>query len=115
MWVCLNNSFLSIVENKTNKAQLLVRARRKGDIEKTFPTVRVFEDAGTDYKFRAFVPRDVVADAMYDAIMNINYGNFKNSVREHDLHDAYADFWGIMYGLQERKANRHPIELPYIK
>ena len=100
MWVCLNNSFLSIVENKKDKNQLLVRARRKGDIEKTFPDTNIIEDGGTDYKYRALVPRDLVADAMHDSIMNINYGNFKNSVKDDNLHNAYADFWATMYALQ---------------
>ena len=33
MWVFLNNSFLSIVENRNNKDELLVRSRIKGDVE----------------------------------------------------------------------------------
>ncbi len=36
MWVFLNNSFLSIVENRNNKEELLVRSRIKGDIEKVY-------------------------------------------------------------------------------
>ena len=40
MWVCLNNSFLSIVQNRNNLEQLLVRSRRKGDIEKVFQMQR---------------------------------------------------------------------------
>ena len=37
MWIFLNNS-LSIVENRTNKEELLVRSRIKGDIENVFQT-----------------------------------------------------------------------------
>ena len=44
MWVQFNNAFLSIVENRDNKLELLVRARIKGDIEKIFPEADVFED-----------------------------------------------------------------------
>ena len=32
MWIVLNKSFLSIVKNRNNENQLLVRARVKGDI-----------------------------------------------------------------------------------
>ena len=36
MWIVLNKSFLSIVKNRNNENELLVRARVKGDIEKVF-------------------------------------------------------------------------------
>ena len=36
MWIVLNKSFLSIVKNRNNENELLVRARAKGDIEKVF-------------------------------------------------------------------------------
>ena len=42
MWIFLNNSFLSMVENRNNKEELLVRSRIKGDIEKVFPDSDVF-------------------------------------------------------------------------
>jgi hypothetical protein len=32
----------------------------------------------------------------------IDYPNFKNSVREHDLHDFYADFWELHWSYQQR-------------
>lgn len=103
MWVCLNNSFLSIVENRNNLDQLLVRSRRKGDIEKVFPDAKVIQEAGSDYRYRAFINRDIVANSIAREVANIDYGNFKNSVRDHDLHDAYSDFWLIMYKLQEKE------------
>jgi hypothetical protein len=103
MWVCLNNSFLSIVQNRNNLEQLLVRSRRKGDIEKVFPEAKVIQEAGSDYRYRAFINRDNVANAIAREVSNIDYGNFKNSVRDHDLHDAYSDFWLIMYKLQEKE------------
>ena len=56
MWIQFNNAFLSIVENRDNKLELLVRARIKGDIEKIFPEADVFEDDSADYKYRAFIP-----------------------------------------------------------
>ena len=41
MWIVLNNSFLSIVKNRNNDDELLVRARVKGDIEKIFSNADV--------------------------------------------------------------------------
>jgi hypothetical protein len=53
MWVVLNNFFLSIVQNRNNENQLLVRARVNADIEKTFSNADVFEDLNADYKYRS--------------------------------------------------------------
>ena len=50
MWIVLNKSFLSIVKNRNNENQLLVRARVKGDIEKVFDEADVFEDENADYR-----------------------------------------------------------------
>ena len=57
MWIQFNNAFLSIVENRDNKLELLVRARIKGDIEKIFPEVEVFENDSADYKYRALISK----------------------------------------------------------
>ena len=51
MWIVLNNSFLSIVKNRNNENELLVRARVKGDIEKVFSNAETFEDINADYKY----------------------------------------------------------------
>ena len=37
MWIMTNNSYLSIVSKDCGPAELLVRARRAGDIEKSIP------------------------------------------------------------------------------
>ena len=60
MWVCLKNSFLSIVSKDCRPDELMVRARRPGDIEKVFPDAKVTRNTGSDYLYRAVVPRDVV-------------------------------------------------------
>ena len=39
----IQQCFLSIVENRDNKLELLVRARIKGDIEKIFPEADVLQ------------------------------------------------------------------------
>ena len=41
MWIMMNNSFLSIVSKDCGPAELLVRARRAGDIERVFPDAKV--------------------------------------------------------------------------
>lgn len=106
MWICKNNSFLSIVQPSpadplaNNGLVLLVRARVKGHIEATFPNADVKVVPGRDYLYRAYIARETVADAIADSLRSIDYGNFKNSVGDNALHDAYAKVWHAMGRLQ---------------
>jgi hypothetical protein len=78
-----------------------VRARRKGDIEAVFgKQYEVFVLPGRDYGFRALIPREVVGAAIAESISKIDYGNFKDSVADAALHDAYMHVWTIMAQLQ---------------
>ncbi len=102
MWICLSDSFLSIVDKGDPSGQtLLVRARSRGDIEKEFPSAQVIEGSGTDYAFRARISRKHVAERMAEAVQGIGYANFKSSVSDRRLHNAYARVWGEMAGLQD--------------
>lgn len=100
MWICLNNAFLSIVHKECGPDELLVRARRPGDIERVFPDAKVTSRIGTDYQFRAVVSRQAVADALTAEAMTIDYDNFKGATKERGLHDAYSGFWNIHARLQ---------------
>lgn len=100
MWLCLSDSFLSIVHKECGPDELLVRARRAGDIERVFPDAKVKKSPGTDYLFRAVVKRAEVGAALAQLADTIDYGNFKNSVPNRRLHDAYSAFWGIHSRLQ---------------
>ncbi|GAB2875418.1 hypothetical protein GCM10027093_08540 [Paraburkholderia jirisanensis] len=101
MWICQNQAFLSIVASK-DPASLSVRARRKGDIEEVFGTkYEVFVLPGRDYGFRALIPREVVGVAIAESISKIDYSNFKDSVADAALHDAYMRVWNVMEKLQE--------------
>jgi len=73
MWIFLPNAFLSIVEkgDPTGKT-LLVRGRVLGDIERVFPKAKIEVDAGTDYRFRARLPREEVVNVIANSVRNIN-------------------------------------------
>ena len=123
MWICLNNAFLSIVQpgsndpNNKNGNDLLVRSRVRGHIDAVFPDANVLEVKGRDYQFRAYIARDIVSKTISNKLLEINYPNFKNSVKNHALHDAYACVWGVMAQEQEvppyenapRKRKRFPV------
>src|SRR5882757_436688 len=80
MWIMTSNSYLSIVSKDCGPAELLVRARRAGDIEKVFPNAKVIRQTDSDYLYRAILPRDVVKQALAAMIDLIDYPNFKDSV-----------------------------------
>lgn len=103
MWLMFNDAFLSIVRKDCGRHELLVRARRKGDIEKIFPAAKVQRSTTTDYLFRAVVTTAEVQAALIGEVGRINYGNFKDSVVDRPLHDAYLRCWMAMSDLQPTK------------
>src|SRR6516162_978255 len=48
MWIMTNNSYLSVVSKDCGPAELLVRARRAGDIERVFPDAKVTRNTNSD-------------------------------------------------------------------
>ena len=103
MWIVLNKTFISIVENRHNKNELLVRSRVKGDIEKIFPDAEVIENNDADYLFRAFLPRGQVSEAIKKEVDMIDYGNFKDSVPKSDIKrlNSYMNVWNNLRHLQD--------------
>lgn len=102
MWIMLNDCFLSIVKKDCKDGELLVRARRPGDIEKVFGRkTKVDRVTAADYLFRAVIPREDVTRAMQNEVLRIDYGNFKDSVVDHDLHEAYMRVWSAMADVQD--------------
>ena len=109
MWVFVNDAFLSIVQSRDDSESMVVRARAPGDITRAFAGMQVdgksvdeiISDAGADYSYRAFVPREVVEA--------ITYPNFKNSIGTRSEPDPFAkvrkDFyggvWGVMLDMQD--------------
>ena len=102
MWIVLNKSFLSIVKNRNNNSELLVRARVKGDIEKVFEDADIFEDENADYKYRSYISRENVANVISNELLKIDYDNFKSSVAKDDIDrsHAYMNVWSALNKLQ---------------
>jgi hypothetical protein len=101
MWLCFSSAFLSIVHKPPcGPDELLVRARRPGDIESVFPRARVVRSTGADYLYRTVIPKVDVAWALTKAVKDIDYPNFKNTVQDKGLRDAYLEVWATMADLQ---------------
>ena len=115
MWLFTSNAFLSIVSKAPAKPdELLVRARRKGDINNVFPHAKEQETIGTDYLYRAVVSRLDVAAAMVKAVHELNYSNFKDSIpfKDKQLHDACHRVWSVMASCQRIRPYHNPNRAP---
>jgi hypothetical protein len=111
MWIMLNDAFISIVHKDCAAGELLVRARRKGDIEQVFGR-RVYVERRTDadYLYRAIVTKTEVKMAMEREVDRVMYGNFKDSVTDPELHHAYLGVWQAMAAVQHPR----PYSKPYL-
>lgn len=96
MWIFLTDAFLSIVNKGGDGTTLLVRARRAGDIERVFPGAEVIEGVGSDYRYRARIDRDSVAQRLAEQVRGIRYANFKATVKDSRRGHAYLDVWDVM-------------------
>jgi hypothetical protein len=97
MWIFLNDAFLSIVSDKDDPGNLVVRARHHGDIRRVFPEVKVVITPEADYRYRARVPRTLVAEKIASQIAEIDYTNFKDSVTDESRHFVYFQVWRQMF------------------
>lgn len=102
MWIFTNKAFLSIVSKDCAPDQLLVRARREGDIERVFPNAQVRQTIGVDYLYRAVVSRSEVAATIANCLYEIDYSNFKDSIpyADRELKQACSRVWSIMADTQ---------------
>ena len=114
MWIHHPDYFLSIIDphgaygggKGIGSDLLLVRARFKGDLERAFGdeiASCVEETPDRDYRFRAYVGRQCVAEVIGRALLTLDYKNVKGATHEPWRHDAYADCHRIMEVAQNRR------------
>ena len=120
MWIFTKKGFVSIVEDRNDPNCLLVRSRIKGDLERIFKNAlgsvhaEVSETPDADYRFRVFLPRDLVASTIREEAQDIDYDNFKNGYRDNGdvpaaqrslCHNHMHDVWGAMMNAQREAQN----------
>ncbi len=118
MWLITNIGFYSIVQKPEDEqeALLTIRARVKADLEnlrdRYLPCLgAISEDAGTDYKYRAKAPCLDLASALSQMTLDIDYGNFKDSVAKRqgpDRSKLYHEVWDVLHRLQAKKGANPP-------
>jgi hypothetical protein len=95
MWICLNNSFVSIVQSKEDASKVYVRSRRKFDLKNFLnnKSVEIVETPYRDYRYRALVAKSDLANMLFSFPEKITYGNFKDSVVDKNLSAMYGEVW----------------------
>ena len=104
MWIFNKDGYFSAVEHRDMPDHVMVRARRREDIERLAErlgaTVEFTPNA--DYAFRITVPKAGYADYLHAAVMNLDYPNFKSACARHGARArAYMDVWTVMHRFQE--------------
>lgn len=110
MWWFTKFGFFSVVQKPGDAASghVTVRARAEGDLEalrnQYLPEMGPIEEkAGTDYRFRAKAPKAAFARAVQEAVLDIDYSNFKSAVgalQGHDRAAIYENVWSKLLKLQ---------------
>lgn len=94
MWVCLNNSFVSIVEDARDSSLVTVRGRRIEDVQNFVgDAYKITQTDQRDYRFRATVSKFDLSKMFAKCADKIDYGNFKDSVCDIDLKYFYSEIW----------------------
>lgn len=102
MWLITNSGYVSIVEHRDDDSVLIVRARRKSDLQRLFPHAEVAHTPSADYPYRVCVARDIVRRIMMAAVDQITYPNFKASISgDPTLSVLCGKIWSLAHDLKE--------------
>jgi hypothetical protein len=110
MWIFTSGCFVSIVEDCASADRLIVRGRFKGDVERFLNplpsgvSVREIVTPAADYRFRATVDRSDVCAAVVRASYEVDYPNFKNSMKADWRHRVAMGVWSILHREQVARA-----------
>lgn len=112
MWCFTTDGFFSVVRKDCEADELLVRTRQKSDLinlgKKLGIEVKVQENAGSDYRFRAVMKKTDWTKYLADMALELDYPNFKATIAKQDSrrHDAYLRFWRTLFDWHESLPRR---------
>lgn len=110
MWLCLNDGFVSIVQDRKDKNKLWARARSRKHLREFIRPlgrkVEIQETPSGDYRHRVLLPRSAVSKLVAKHVESIDYDNFKKSVKERRLHDMYLGWWFDHFDYQNDERER---------
>jgi hypothetical protein len=114
MWICSQLGFFSIVADRENPGNLLVRARDRGHLDALLANEsnpRVGYTPANDYPYRTSLSKHQVARLLEEVTESIDYPNFKDRVdynaRWRGVGPWYAQalhrVWEVMYAAAKDK------------
>ena len=105
MWVFTNHGFYSIVKIiDTNPEKFWIRSRRREHLNTFFSEERIIESYGSDYQYRVEISKDELSEIFSYLPQEIDYTNFKYSIKDKPLQHAAKLVWLGVYGaLDERE------------
>ena len=105
MWVFTNHGFYSIVRIlDTNPEKFWIRSRRREHLNTYFSEERIIESYGSDYQYRVEINKEELSEIFSYLPEEIDYSNFKDSIKDKHLHHAAKLVWLGVYGaLDERE------------
>lgn len=126
MWIALSDGFLSIVKPRPEDVPaiehdlhggnlLMVRARKEAHLTALFVGRRIYHWPDRDYPCRVFVDRKQLGAIIGVCVFSIDYGNFKDSVDDEELHDAYLAVWQVMLRYQHGGFRRTQMGLDWLE
>lgn len=114
MWVMFEDGFVSAVQDRDDASILRVRARDKRSLDVMLDKLRLagqdvdglepVTSAGTDYRWRVIMPRELFGIFLLEVSDEISYPNFKDQVtltRGKKWHDAFMDVWVAMLAVDD--------------
>lgn len=108
MWMITKTGFVSFVEHRDDSEALIARARRRVDLELTFPAQAeaITEDPKADYRWRVNVPRATAALAAFAAVEAVDYTShakeaMAGAVKDEGRYSAYLNVWTALMRLQQ--------------
>lgn len=114
MWAFLPGGFVSAVADKNDPTSLVIRARDYASLRALCsgigtPVKKIVHGGGTDYPFRLYCSREVFANYLRDAVLDIEYTNFKDeatAVRGRAYHDILLSIWSTTHRLTPAKVQK---------
>jgi len=97
MWIVSEHGFISVVQDRDDAGLLQVRGRDAADIAATFPGAPVYVSDGADYRYRARVNREDLANRLAEIIRSIAYTSHAKDVMA-ERSPANPARLGALYG-----------------
>tara|TARA_R110002072_G_scaffold44161_6_gene123825 strand:- start:1010 stop:1327 length:318 start_codon:yes stop_codon:yes gene_type:complete len=97
MWLFLSNGFFSVVNHRDLDEHVLIRARRRKHITDTFGDENIYVLKNADYPFRLNLSKGEFVGVLYNYIDDMEYGNFKRSIKNSKFAVMCANVWREIY------------------